>query len=300
MAKKCKICGKEYKSNSSLATHVNRAHGISIKNYYETYEPKYCQLCGAKLQHKRTIQYLKQDKCPSCGKVKYKYDKSAFNYPYSKKAAYFLGMLVADGSLYRRGYEVSLALDDKSIVKRFQVFLNTTKPIEKRKRKNGNTSYRLRIDRKAFYFQLLSSYLKPRKSYVDVHFPLSWEPQIGSHFLRGYFDGDGGFSYDKSCSNKLKYAHVLGGQIFLTELLYYLAMHTRLHSFNYIGERKGTYEVRWYSTKDILEFGRFIYWDCEDLYLKRKKDRFDFFVESIQNKPYLLEECYVGPRSKIR
>lgn len=46
----CKVCNKDFGNLRSRAKHFFWVHGLSGKEYYETYEPKFCLTCGTQIR----------------------------------------------------------------------------------------------------------------------------------------------------------------------------------------------------------------------------------------------------------
>ena len=118
-----------------------------------------------------------------------------FNKIDNEAKAYFLGLLYADGNNYVRekhSYEVSIKLkaEDKYILEKLRDYLcpeiSLKEVVDKR---TGNLHYLLKINSKELSEQLFKLGCVPNKSLI-LKFPMIEEDLI-SHFVRGYFDGDG-------------------------------------------------------------------------------------------------------------
>lgn len=114
--------------------------------------------------------------------------------------AYWLGFLFADGSItYDTGskkryvVEVSLKYSDLNHLEKLRQFIGTSKTITEKKIKLGDKEYlacRLQVYSKKMCEDLIKLGCTPRKS-LTLFFP-EIKPELRGHFLRGYFDGDGG------------------------------------------------------------------------------------------------------------
>lgn len=130
--------------------------------------------------------------------------KCSANFNYFQKInteskAYFLGLLFADGCIYKNILKLSLSSIDIDILKKFKKALRGNFNINTY---NANGSYS--INSKVSVIQIcdkdLSANLKrhgviPNKT-NKIKFPYSSIPKhLYRHFIRGYMDGDGSFTY---------------------------------------------------------------------------------------------------------
>lgn len=108
--------------------------------------------------------------------------------------AYAIGLLTADGCLSRDGRHVNFTSVDNELVNNFTSALKIqTKPRTKLSGA-GNSSFYVQFSDVLFYSFLLRIGLKPAKS--KTLGKLMIPRKYFSHFLRGYFDGDGSsYSY---------------------------------------------------------------------------------------------------------
>jgi len=125
---------------------------------------------------------------PSVTRRKLAINENAFENLLDEATAYWLGFLMADGSIYKRkyGYSITLALQkrDKEHLQKFKEFLNAEHEIKELKE-----CFRITIVSKKLAEQLIDLGVVPRKSYED-----SMVPEIllkSKHFWRGVIDGDG-------------------------------------------------------------------------------------------------------------
>jgi len=117
----------------------------------------------------------------------------------TERKAYFLGFLYADGCNLPSKNSIILSLieADKDILNEFKKDLETTKPLSYKNIKKYNNArqdmYALHITSKTICQNLINLGCVPKKSLI-LKFPT--EDQVPSHlirhFIRGYFDGDGG------------------------------------------------------------------------------------------------------------
>lgn len=116
----------------------------------------------------------------------------------TEEKAYWLGFLYADGYV-TSGNKIglSLATSDRSHVEKFKVAISAESPI---KDYETQTSYglakysRLLFTSKKMYDDLASHGLIERKTNTITFPTISIKDELVSHFIRGYFDGDGSMS----------------------------------------------------------------------------------------------------------
>ena len=111
-----------------------------------------------------------------------------------------------------------------------------------------------------------------------------------SHFIRGYFDGDGSVYKQKQGNTKIE----IGGTGFkmitdIVKILYDNRITVNLRC-KYAGKalRKHDFYILYTSSDKVSkQFADFIYEDCGDLYLKRKYDKL-YYVPECNKKERLI------------
>ena len=127
---------------------------------------------------------------------KYTIDENYFDNIDSQDKAYILGLLYADGCNYLPQHRVKIELQerDKDILDKINIKLNSNKPLSfvelSGKNANWQNTYRLDITNKHISETLNNLGMVQNKSLV-LTFPYWLDTLLYSHFLRGYFDGDG-------------------------------------------------------------------------------------------------------------
>lgn len=202
--------------------------------------------------------------------------------------AYVLGYYYADGSLenapYLRGKYVRVSSVDESTIIKIRNWLSSEHNIRKDVRGFPRKDrYLLRIGSHVLYDSLISRGVEPNKSKTMVL------PQIPgeflSHFVRGYFDGDGCVHLWRSKGKnetiivrKLSVIFTSGSKIFLLELGKLLQKRLALRQ-RAVYDSQRAYQLR-YSTKDSIQLFKFMYYSAEqEVFLKRKVDIFkEYFL----------------------
>lgn len=125
---------------------------------------------------------------------KHNLDENFFENIDSPEKAYLLGFVYADGNnkSQRSGLMFTLSADDVEILEKIKKLLKSDaeiKIIESRQYKCGKYAH---IDFNSYKISrdLTANGAPPNKTYKIV-FPMFLKEELVSHFLRGYFDGDG-------------------------------------------------------------------------------------------------------------
>lgn len=201
--------------------------------------------------------------------------------------AYVLGYFTADGNMIRnkRGaHYIEFQSTDKELIYSVRSLLNSNLKVSSYKRKeNHKTVYRIQIGSKVMYSDLEHLGFMPNKS-LKVKLP-NIPSRYFTHFVRGYFDGDGcvNYSYYRRTDRKnswygaLQVQFVSGCKNFLDDLYIRLREEASLQG----GTRcfsKG-YRLA-YSKFDSIRLFAFLYNDMRHrLYLKRK---FVYFQKALR------------------
>lgn len=196
--------------------------------------------------------------------------------------AYVLGFIYADGSIYpsARGKYLTITSVDKEVIILVKRLLQSEHTIreEKPTSPNGKKRFVLRIGNKNIYRSLSSIGLYPNKS-LTIKIPMIPERFL-SHFVRGYFDGDGCVHLWVSKGRKkevivrkLSIIFTSGSRKFLEELLANLKESLVLKQRK-IYDSHRSFQLR-LATVDSIQLFKFLYHDINNgLFLKRKLDTF--------------------------
>lgn len=187
---------------------------------------------------------------------------------WSNNMAYILGFFMADGCIVNDQQTISFAQKEKYILEQIKEKLNSDHPIIQ----NPNTGvYVLNIHSKIMKSDLRSIYGITSKKSKELKFPNVPEEFI-SHFIRGYFDGDGYVNY------KSFFVSIVGGSLkFMEELQKVIEYHGFETNFT---SHTNHYRVYVSGRKTIKEFSDWLYRD-KDLYLLRKFEEFSKEKEDV-------------------
>ena len=231
----------------------------------------------------------------------------------SKDKAYFLGFIYADGFITKRSQGQSilgLTLAEIEPIDKFKKYIQTDKKVGYYKKTNGYSDksyeYKLALISDKLVSDIEKLGVTERKS-LTLTFPDIREDLI-PHFIRGYFDGDGSVflhkdSREEYSENIYLGINICGTKEFLTILSKHLPFIEEGQCI-YKEERRETncWNLKLISNIRSLELYHYMYKDCDDLYLSRKKEKFENFIKDkgsttiitnpTSNKEY-LKLCYL-------
>ena len=148
---------------------------------------------------------LNKHKIKSRGnKQGYPRDEFYFNKIDTEEKAYWLGFLYADGCVHSNNYEISVNITDKEHIEKFKTaikaFNHNITEIQDKRFQNAKTLYQFSIKDKQLHQDLIKWGCIPQKSLLINKIPNIPRDYV-SHFLRGYFDGDGSLHYLRGTNN---------------------------------------------------------------------------------------------------
>ncbi|TSC94636.1 MAG: hypothetical protein CEN87_357 [Parcubacteria group bacterium Licking1014_1] len=243
---------------------------------------------------------------PRGGHNRFKF-KTDFFEKWSPEMAYVLGFLYADGDIEdvrksSRTQYITFTNVDKEILEAIKKAMGSEHNLNYRAPRkvtyqNGKTyesseSYRLRIGSKKMFDDLLKLGLTPRKS-LTIKFPINVPDDCFSHFVRGYFDGDGCVTikkgkgkYGQSILKGIAIIFTSGNRLFLEGL------RDKACIFADFGKRSvyygsNAYYLK-YDTFESLEWFKFFYSNnLSNLFLERK---FNVFKKYFRMRPVRIDE----------
>lgn len=222
-------------------------------------------------------KWLKEEFPNNIGKFK-NYRKNTFNFNYfskidSEDKAYFLGLIYADGNLYarRNRLQIFLQSQDKYILELFSKYIEHNGKLYN----DRGIGFKLILDSKILYNDLLKLGLTPNKTF-DIRFPDEniLPKELQSHFIRGFFDGDGCISISSKTNVNINFT---SNFMFINDIKNIL-LNNGIESTNFNKRYKekevssGSISIGKKEYQKILE--AYMYKNCKDLFLSRKKDKF--------------------------
>jgi hypothetical protein len=201
-----------------------------------------------------------------CSTRKYEFDETFFENIDTPEKAYWLGMLYADGNIYKNQMTIKLHKNDVEHLYKLKHCISSKHPIHE-----GEHTYNFIIGSKKLTQQLKNQGLVYNKSLI-VEYPYLMLHELHRHFIRGVFDGDGCIHITKK-GNKI-WSIFSGSEIFMDGIVSILQMsgfNVKKHKQKM---KKGTgYIVRICNRAGIEKMKNYLY-DDSISYLQRKLDKF--------------------------
>jgi hypothetical protein len=223
-------------------------------------------------------------------KIKYSFDENYFENINTKDKAYFLGLLYADGGISHNRMSITLQKQDDYILNIFFKKLNCVGNIGFRHSKNEgfeNEYTTFGVSSKKIISDLKIIGCGESKSF-KIRFPHNLDNKLFWSFLRGVFDGDGNFYYQKS-RNKTNWS-IISNLSFCQDLQAQLLKRGMISNiYQNKNKHKDIAEIRVFAHADIKKIFHYMYENCDNLYLTRKYDKFIEFLEYNYNCRYNLE-----------
>ena len=220
----------------------------------------------------------------------YEYNESYFSLIDTEEKAYWLGFVYADGFITKKtnGSPVfGLTLGEIEPLEKLNKCMNSNKAIGKYLHTTSYSAGRSYEYKLAFCSPQLVADLEKwgvvENKTFKLKFPNFLDEKLIPHFVRGYFDGDGSvFLHIVKSKDKNKEYLSLGTQFcgtysFLTELAKYIDAETCIFRDN----RKDTdcWRIQFQSNLKSLKLYHYMYKNCGDLCLSRKREKFEDFIK---------------------
>lgn len=213
-------------------------------------------------------------------KRKYKLNEHFFDIIDTEEKAYVLGFLYADGCNSPSGRRVFIEINKKDIeiLEKIKEIIGTDIPIRpgnkqymRDKGKNTEDSVILDFNSKYMAIKLEELGVTQNKS-LSLTFPDWLDEELKSHFIRGYYDGDGSV-YKSGNGLGIK---IVSSYYFIQYLYDYLS-NKNYHCTIDDCKNKETQSLLISTQKDVRNFLEFIYKDAT-IYMERKYKRYhDFY-----------------------
>lgn len=126
----------------------------------------------------------------------------------SEEKAYWLGVIISDGTIQKDGYKTSLTSKDKDLIVKFKKAIKSTFPVSKidsfdKRTKKTYTRFLIQVNSKEFTSYLIQHGVTNKKSYV-CNFPII-NQTFYLAFLRGLFDGDGSLTVNSKDNFRMSF-----------------------------------------------------------------------------------------------
>lgn len=219
--------------------------------------------------------------------------RKTFNEDYFEKIdspekAYFLGFIYSDGSLiydeskYRYKLNIKIHNKDSEILERFILLLDSEVKVWK---SNTRDISEIGFSSKKMLNDLQKIGLSTNKTFTLIYPKI--DEEFESHFLRGYFDGDGcvRINEDKRDGSKRGDLRIVGGSIpFLEVLNERMSKLFGVRQNKLYGPKNKNYKFLGWAAMSDIENIYYGFYNETDLFLQRKKTTFDEVIRVIENK----------------
>lgn len=211
---------------------------------------------------------------------KYKFNEHIFDFIDTQDKAYWLGLLMADGYNNEKKHYVSLRLksEDLEILEKYKSFLSTDIPIYIFNRitsvnKLHKTYNDLSVSSKIYSNRLAELGCVQNKTLI-LKFPDIPE-NLYSHFIRGYFDGDGCISIGNRKNRKCKSYQltIVGLESFLLKIQDILVSNIGISMLPLKERRKNSSikTLQYSGRRNLIKILDYLY-NNANTFLKRKHD----------------------------
>lgn len=206
-----------------------------------------------------------------------------FNKINTEDKAYILGFTIADGNIFiipKKEYKISWTqtVEDKDVLDKIQKILLIDGKMYFRQ--NTNT-YSLYLTSKPMVEDLLKLDIMPNKTYTKTRFFTKHLPvELYKHCVRGFVDGDGGFSKK---NNKLGYNFSLTAynKSILEDVANYINPIINAHNTIYT-QYGSSWRAEWNWQEDVYKIAKFLYADsC--IYLDRKYNIAQKIISTVED-----------------
>lgn len=277
MVKIINIIDKKYVNQNAIDMSIN-----DIVNYFNnqyTKEEVENYLINNKLQY-RKMTHTERSIASSNRDLSFQRQQIPINHDYfktwSRDMAYIFGLWCADGYMSSKNhnyhFSIKLHKNDKYLLQKILNVMQSKHNIYE----NKDNSCLFDIGSKTIVNDIVALGGKERKS-LNLKFP-----QIPNEYLcdftRGYFDGDGCISFNKT--KNAYYASISGGSVqFLKEILNNIKKTDVTIRGGICKNNKNpnnfTYKI-WFGKNDTIKLGEIVYKNCHELDLKliRKYEKF--------------------------
>jgi hypothetical protein len=216
-------------------------------------------------------------------------NKNYFNVIDSEEKAYILGFLYADGYFTTKNGRVQINLSEKDVetLEMISIALlneNKVKYLKKEDNKynsyirgrkvNGGDMVSLTIYCKQMTFDLKATGNESPKS-LNLRYPINLPSNLDSHFIRGYFDGDGCLCIKNNSTSNVKRASVdiLSSEDFCKSLKFLIENYCNINTTIKLPKNSKIYKLSINGNKQCLKFTDWLYNDSS-IFMKRKYDKY--------------------------
>lgn len=255
--------------------------------------------------HTLILRYLEKSginrrSAEECHRI-YSISEDFFDVIDTQEKAYFLGFLYADGGNNKDAnfVRIDLARKDKDILEKLASLIYLEEPLQHIKNQDREKEYKgQKVIYYTSYFNINSKHICHKleelgcgqaKSLI-ITFP-KWliDPKLQRHFIRGYYDGDGGVSLTdiKTRSSTTKMISTIE---FCKAMAKIIETQTEIHfgePYNDV-DSKNVYSIRLAGNQQIANFLNWLYKDAT-IYLDRKYSLYLQLLEKNKDTQKLIK-----------
>lgn len=219
----------------------------------------------------------------------YQLNQNFFETIDTEEKAYWLGFLYADGNIRKHKNQsvIQFKVGDREVIENFLKSLNCNMPVGEYTNWAGKDVFGIHLTSDKMFEDLCKHGCIPNKSLI-LKFPTTVPENLTSHFIRGYFDGDGSVYINKKkwiktpkTNPTIYYNDVLGISFNGTKEMLE-AINEKIKIGTVTKENRHPESNTWYirsTRKDTVEnFYDYIYKDSS-IYLTRKKEKFENYFK---------------------
>ena len=275
------------KKYEEIAPYMNKTYMTELYNKYRS-GSKISELlnCNEKTIYRWLEKHgIDTSKTGSQGARKHFYNEDYFKKIDTERKAYFLGFILADGCVYLGAnknsyrFQMNLQMKDKYILEELQRDIGSDYKIQDKQfgyKKNGDPKFisLLKINSSKLCEDLMNLGVIPRKSMKQEMKKDLISDNLIKHFIRGYFDGNG------SCSIKKKQISLdfFGSKTICLQIDECLKLNNINKNVLYGNRKNELYGLRINNTDNKILLYYYLYKNAT-IYLKRKKEKFDKFLQ---------------------
>lgn len=186
-------------------------------------------------------------------------DEEYFDVINTNEKAYFLGLMISDGSVVGNLVSITSHILDSYILNLFSSQIMNCNPLY-------YSPYRTEVSvnfKSEKVVNSLSKYGVVQNKTYNTYLPYIGE-QYMSHLIRGILDGDGWIS---SKAHQLGFC---GSEVLMTQIRDFLVSRLNVYNVKVLHTEINLWQITWASKKDIITIGNYLYQDAKEFYLTRK------------------------------
>ena len=197
----------------------------------------------------------------------------------NKNNCYYLGFMAADATVRKNRNEIKICLSikDKEYLENFRKDLNIENQVKIRETSNGFTCAGLTFSSAKIKEDIGQYGIVPNKTYIGLNLELI-PKEYRLSFIKGFFDGDGSFSYNKQ-TKQCKISFTSYTRKILDDINEYFNDEGHVYESN----RNGVYSLEFSTLKSLNIMDSF--YNLDTRYLPRKKEKYLECLEIRNSNP---------------